>query len=370
MEWTRGAAAASIARSGTTRTATARRSGCPFNRTWGIKMADSMDYKCGCNYSTRLRHALVEVRALVSEQECRGDEDCDHCLILHGVIDRAFAWPEEEKLAEPEPTKSGGVLRSDNGGYTASCPICREWASKAEPCDHNYTEKPFVSRETTECVCELRHRQFNPHTGRCETCGLRRHMPSGLKTGDENFKPATCQHTHRQAVQSDGGCVQCIPEETAPKVQTHYEATLNCPACRGSGEGHTCAPISAMPQESIAVPSKCDVPQETAPDNKWTFAKHDPTGDGFCKNCGQIMSEITGLPCKLVPQEPKPQLSKTEQGLCWQGGCEKSAGHTGQHGPVKPPRQPCTKLPDCPCSRCETIKGLSEAYDRSRGKKT
>lgn len=42
----------------------------------------------------RLREALKTVRALVDEQdclECRGDEDCDHCLAIYQVIDPALA---------------------------------------------------------------------------------------------------------------------------------------------------------------------------------------------------------------------------------------------------------------------------------------
>lgn len=317
-------------------------------------MADSsMDYKCGCNYSTRLRNALVEVRALVSEQECRGDEDCDHCLIIHGVIDRAFAWPEEDKPQEPETAKSGGVLQSDNGGYTASCPICREWASKAEPCDHNYTERPFISRETAACVCELRHRQFNPHTGRCETCGLRRHMPSGLKTGDENFKPATCPHTHRQAVQSDGGCVQCIPEETMSAQPPSI-----MPGCTSCGQitGHS-SRCGNVPEETVY---GRDTPSQNFGESR--------VGDSEFSNNPQGPQKMDS---EICPEPTSQEHAICPSGLSWCSPKDPANRCTRCcMVPVKPPREPCTKLPDCPCSRCETIKGLSEAHDRARGKKT
>jgi hypothetical protein len=38
----------------------------------------------------RFEKVLREVRAQVEEQDCRGDEDCDHCLIVHQTIDPAL----------------------------------------------------------------------------------------------------------------------------------------------------------------------------------------------------------------------------------------------------------------------------------------
>lgn len=46
----------------------------------------------------RLRKALRDVREAVSSGECRGDEDCDHCHIVHEIIDPALS--EEDRADE------------------------------------------------------------------------------------------------------------------------------------------------------------------------------------------------------------------------------------------------------------------------------
>lgn len=56
----------------------------------------------------RYREALEHVKALVNEQECRGDEDCDHCLIVYHVI--------EDALAKCEACGKPGVVLYDSNG--------------------------------------------------------------------------------------------------------------------------------------------------------------------------------------------------------------------------------------------------------------
>ena len=41
-----------------------------------------------------MKNVLGNVRSMVDEYECRGDEDCDHCLIVHHTIDPALAAVE------------------------------------------------------------------------------------------------------------------------------------------------------------------------------------------------------------------------------------------------------------------------------------
>jgi len=41
-----------------------------------------------------LLEALKNARAVVAEYECRGDEDCDHCQVIHHIIDPAIAKAE------------------------------------------------------------------------------------------------------------------------------------------------------------------------------------------------------------------------------------------------------------------------------------
>jgi hypothetical protein len=40
--------------------------------------------------------ALEDARDYVDEQECRGDEDCDHCLVVHHTIDPALRQASEK----------------------------------------------------------------------------------------------------------------------------------------------------------------------------------------------------------------------------------------------------------------------------------
>jgi hypothetical protein len=69
-------------------------------RRFDIPMSKSdLDFYDGCkdalplllNEITKLRDAIKDIRDYVDEQECRGDEDCDHCFVVHLVIDKAIA---------------------------------------------------------------------------------------------------------------------------------------------------------------------------------------------------------------------------------------------------------------------------------------
>jgi hypothetical protein len=63
-------------------------------RSLGILCAEEVAFEAGFSSRDaeveRLKSALSLVKSLVEEQECRGDEDCDHCLIIYGTIDPAL----------------------------------------------------------------------------------------------------------------------------------------------------------------------------------------------------------------------------------------------------------------------------------------
>jgi hypothetical protein len=39
----------------------------------------------------RALEVLTDVQDMVNEQDCRGDEDCDHCVIVHHTLDPAMS---------------------------------------------------------------------------------------------------------------------------------------------------------------------------------------------------------------------------------------------------------------------------------------
>lgn len=54
----------------------------------------------------KLRECLTGVRAMVNEQDCRGDEDCDHCMIVYHTIDPVL---DPEAIALRNQANTEGV---------------------------------------------------------------------------------------------------------------------------------------------------------------------------------------------------------------------------------------------------------------------